>query len=164
MSMDMVANSGKSIQSSSDAVSMIKGKMMYMDTGKFPIFGTNLVLAKPSTSVSDDNLRQNIIDLTKEKLYKNVKIQNIDFADIVDESTIQYRQVNDRRNGLQTIAELFHNGSIVSRAIIDDDEWVDGITSKRKAEVNKWYKSNGLDKLFKKRDATKDVSGIERMF
>ena len=164
VSMDMVANSGKSIQSSSDAVSMIKGKMMYMDTGKFPIFGTNLVLAKPSTSVSDNNLRQNMIDLTKEKLYKNVKIQNIDFADIVDESTIQYRQVNDRRNGLQTIAELFHNGSIVSRVIIDDDEWVDGITSKRKAEVNKWYKSKGLDKLFEKRDATTDVSGIERMF
>ena len=164
VAMDIVANSGKAIQSSDDAVSMIKGRMMYIDNSKFPIFGTNLALVKPSTSVSDNNLRQNIIDLTKEKLYKNVKIQNIDFADIVDEPTIQYRQVNDRRNGLQTIAELFHNGSIVSRAIVDDDEWIDGVTSERKAEVNKWYKSNGLDKLFEKRDATRDVSGIEGMF
>jgi len=115
-----------------------KSRMLVIDKSYIPIWSTSQAIAKPSKGkITDSEWRDNLMDVAKYKLQANAIMLNIDFTDIVDADDIQFRQYPDQRLGLQTIVEIIDGGKVVSRAIIDDDEWIKGITQEQKAESDK---------------------------
>jgi len=153
IALDNMKTSGISYTNVDGVKKGVKGQMLVLDKSGLPIFGSSIALAKPVIgSKTDSELTTNLIDVIKFKLHENAKLLQIDFTDFVDETDkIQTRQVNDGVNGLQTIVEIIDNGTVVSRAIIDDDEWIKGIDQEKKARLNTSYKNKGLDMLFDKR-------------
>lgn len=150
IALDGMKESGISYTNVESVQKGVRGRMLVLDKSILPIWGTSLAVVKPTMGkVTDSELITNLIDVMKFKLGQNAKLLQIDFKDLVDETDkIQIRQVDDGINGLQTIAEVIDNGVIVSRAIIDDGEWIKGIDQERKTKMNESDKKLGLSVLF----------------